>query len=150
MNIIRRHNLDIFILCQDSLQRVSDIRVLSHGTVCQLRPSRPIGQLTTFILLKKLEVSIRENSCRTKTRWNCPETTEDANNTPQLVKQRGKVKSFDVVYFYCHFWTLHNDDRKNPHTNPLITVLLRNNDSHLWAWGTCVSWLLTTFYTVKK
>ena len=103
MNIIRRHNLDIFILCQDSLQRVSNIRVLSHGTVCQLRPSWPIGQLKTLILLKKLEVSIRENNCRIKTRWNCPETTEDANNTPQLVKQRGKVKSFDVVYFYCHF-----------------------------------------------
>ena len=65
MNIIRRHNLDIFILCQDSLRRVSDIRVLSHGTVCQLRPSRPIGQLTTFILLKRLEVSIRENNCGT-------------------------------------------------------------------------------------
>ena len=65
MNIIRRHNLDISILCQDSLQRVSDIGVLSHGTVCQLRPSRPIGQLKTFILLKKLEVSIRENNCRT-------------------------------------------------------------------------------------
>ena len=108
MNIIRRHNLrgpqqNIFILCQDSLQRISDIRVLSHGTVCQLRPSRPIGQLTTFILLKKLEVSIRENKSRTNTRWNRPETAEDANNTPQLVKQRGKVKRFDVLYFYCHF-----------------------------------------------
>ena len=103
MNIIRRHNLDIFIVCQDSLQRVSNIRVLSHGTVCQLRPSRPIGQLKTLILLKKLEVSIRENNCRIKTRWNRPETAEDANNTSQLVKQRGKVRSLDVLYFYCHF-----------------------------------------------
>ena len=49
------------------------------------------------------EVSIRKNNCRTKTRWNRPETAEDPNNTPQLVKQRGKVKSFDVLYFYCHF-----------------------------------------------
>ena len=109
--IFEARNKNIFVLCQDSFQRFSDIRVLSHGTVCQLRPSRPIRQLTTFILLKKIEVSIRENNCRTKTRWNRPETAEDANNTLQLAKQRGKVKSFDVSYFYCHFWPLYNDDR---------------------------------------
>ena len=51
--IFEARNKNIFVLCQDSFQRFSDIRVLSHGTVCQLRPSRPIGQLTTFILLKK-------------------------------------------------------------------------------------------------